>query len=173
MSRSGQADAAVAGAADADAAEATDAAVADAAEAIPPQRQSRLPASRRPTRQRLAVASLLAERRGFASAQDLHAALREQGQAIGLATVYRTLQAMWHDGEIDMLRTDDGEAVYRQCQLARHHHHLVCRECRRTVEVELPGLELLTVRLAEENGFADVSHQVELFGRCSSCVAGS
>ena len=77
----------------------------------------------------------------FTSAQDLHARLRERGQTVGLATVYRTLQSMADAGEVDVLRTDDGEAVYRACSHRHHHHHLVCRACGRTVEVEGPAVE--------------------------------
>ena len=96
----------------------------------------------RPTRQRAAVAALLADTDEFRSAQELHALLREAGDKVGLATVYRNLQAMAADGEIDMLRTDEGEAVYRACSTG-HHHHLVCRVCGRTVEVEGPTVEAL------------------------------
>ncbi len=126
-------------------------------------------AARRPTRQRSAIAAVLAQRDGFVSAQDLHAALRDSGDRIGLATVYRTLQVLWLDGEIDMLRTDEGEAVYRRCAMDRHHHHLVCRSCRRTVEIDGPGIGPWAQRVSAEHGFADVSHQLELFGRCAQC----
>ena len=71
----------------------------------------------------------------FRSAQELHAQPARARRPVGLATVYRDLQAMAEDGEIDVLRTDDGEAVYRRC-CTGHHHHLVCRVCGRTVEVE-------------------------------------
>src|SRR5471032_1128427 len=67
--------------------------------------------ARRPTRQRAAVEALLVDIDDFNSAQNLHARLRAQGQNVGLATVYRTLQAMATDGDVDMLRTVDGEAV--------------------------------------------------------------
>ena len=83
--------------------------------------------ARRPTRQRAAVEALLVDINDFISAQNLHARLRAQGQNVGLATVYRTLQAMATDGDVDMLRTPDGEAVYRQCSTGHHHHHLVCQ----------------------------------------------
>ena len=53
---------------------------------------------RRPTRQRAAVEALLVNIGDFMSAQDLHARLRAQGQGVGLATVYRTLQAMAAEG---------------------------------------------------------------------------
>ena len=124
---------------------------------------------RRPTRQRAAVAAALAEADEFRSAQELHARLREAGDPVGLATVYRSLQAMAADGEIDMLRTDDGEAVYRACSTG-HHHHLVCRRCGRTVEVEGPSVESWAQRVSAEHGFTDVRHTVEIFGTCAECA---
>lgn len=123
---------------------------------------------RRPTRQRVAVAGMLAERDDFTSAQELHAQLQAQGDSVGLATVYRALQSMAADGEVDVLRTDDGEAVYRQCSTG-HHHHLVCRACGRTVEVEGPTVERWTEKISAEHGFADVTHTLEIFGTCADC----
>ncbi|MEP7368822.1 MAG: transcriptional repressor, partial [Dermatophilaceae bacterium] len=119
---------------------------------------------RRPTRQRAAVEALLVDIDDFNSAQNLHARLRAQGQTVGLATVYRTLQAMATDGDVDMLRTEDGEAVYRRCNTARHHHHLVCRSCGRTVEVEGPAVESWADKVSAENGFSDVQHTLEIVG---------
>lgn len=123
---------------------------------------------RRPTRQRAAVAAVLADADEFRSAQELHALLRDAGEKVGLATVYRTLQAMAAEGSIDMLRTDEGEAVYRACSTG-HHHHLVCRECGRTVEVEGPTVERWADRVSEEHGFTDVRHTLEIFGTCADC----
>ena len=123
---------------------------------------------RRPTRQRAAVEALLVDINDFMSAQDLHARLRAQGETVGLATVYRTLQAMATDGDVDMMRTDDGEAVYRRCSTG-HHHHLVCRSCGRTVEVEGPAVERWADKVSADNGFSDVQHTLEIVGTCSDC----
>jgi Fur family transcriptional regulator, ferric uptake regulator len=123
----------------------------------------------RSTRQRAAVSAALDELDDFLSAQDLHALLRRRGDGIGLTTVYRTLQSLVDAGEVDVLRTGDGEAVYRRCSRG-HHHHLVCRTCGRTVEVEGPAVERWASRVADENGFVDVSHTLEVFGTCSSCA---
>ncbi|MEJ2578349.1 MAG: transcriptional repressor [Kineosporiaceae bacterium] len=131
-----------------------------------------VPPVRRETRQRAAVASVLAGADGFLSAQQLHARLREQESRVGLATVYRTLQQLCADGEVDMLRTADGESVYRRCS-AHHHHHLICRICRRSIEISNASIERWAERIAEENGFAEVEHVVELYGICSSCAAES
>jgi Fur family ferric uptake transcriptional regulator len=124
---------------------------------------------RRSTKQRTAVAELLDQTSDFRSAQELHEELRKRGQGIGLTTVYRTLQSLADAGEIDVLRTDSGEAVYRRCS-DHHHHHLVCRVCGRTVEVEGPAVERWAERIAAENGFSSVSHTVEVFGTCADCA---
>ena len=90
----------------------------------------------RMTRQRSAVTDLLDDVDDFRSAQQLHELLRERDREVGLATVYRTLQALADSGEVDVLRADDGEALYRRCSRREHHHHLVCRRCGTTVEID-------------------------------------
>lgn len=122
----------------------------------------------RPTRQRVAVAEAMAAVGDFRSAQEIHELLGERGETVGLATVYRTLQRLAESGEVDMLRSEDGEAVYRRCS-DTHHHHLVCRACGRTVEVEGPAVERWTRSIAAEHGFTEVSHTLEIFGTCPAC----
>jgi Fur family transcriptional regulator, ferric uptake regulator len=122
----------------------------------------------RATRQRAAVSALLDRLDDFRSAQEIHEELRKDGEGIGLTTVYRALQSLSESGEVDVLRTGSGEAVYRRCS-THHHHHLVCRRCGRTVEVEGPTVESWAQRVADEHGFSDVSHTVEVFGVCADC----
>jgi Fur family ferric uptake transcriptional regulator len=122
----------------------------------------------RPTRQRKAVAGCLASFDDFRSAQDIHDLLKQQGENVGLSTVYRTLQALAESGEVDVLRAEDGEALYRRCSTT-HHHHLVCRACGRTVEVEGPTVERWAGGVAQQHGFTDVSHTLEIFGTCPDC----
>ena len=126
----------------------------------------------RSTRQRTAVAEVLSRVDGFRSAQELHDLLRRGGASVGLTTVYRHLQALAEAGHIDVLRTDGGEAVYRRCPTDAHHHHLVCRSCGRSVEVEGPEVEAWASAVADEHGFTEVSHTVEVFGTCAPCTAG-
>ena len=128
--------------------------------------------ARRSTRQRSAVSAVLDEAQAFLSAQELHARLRARGESVGLATVYRALQALAEEGDVDVLRTDDGEAVYRRCSTG-HHHHLVCRSCGRTVEVEGPQVESWAKRTGAEHGFTAVEHVVEVFGVCAPCSAAA
>ena len=104
----------------------------------------------------------------FRSAQEIHDLLGRRGDPVGLATVYRTLQRLAEAGEVDMLRSEDGEAIYRRCS-DTHHHHLVCRTCGATVEVEGPAVERWTSSIAGEHGYSDVSHNLEIFGTCPDC----
>jgi len=124
----------------------------------------------RPTPQRTAVSGVLDDLDDFRSAQEIHAELRTRGERVGLATVYRTLQSLAQAKEVDVLRSADGEAVYRRCSSGDHHHHLVCRSCGRTVEVAGPAVERWAERVAAEHGFAEVSHTLEVFGTCADCA---
>ncbi|MDO9458133.1 Fur family transcriptional regulator [Nocardioides sp.] len=122
----------------------------------------------RPTRQRTAVVEALDSADGFRSAQEIHALLERRGEPVALATVYRTLQRLADAGEVDLLRAEGGETTYRRCS-ATHHHHLVCRTCGATEEVEGPAVERWTRAVADEHGFIDVSHTLEVFGTCAPC----
>jgi Fur family ferric uptake transcriptional regulator len=117
------------------------------------------------------VRTVLDDLDGFRSAQQIHAELGRRDDSVGLSTVYRALASMATDGEIDSLLTDDGETVYRRCEGGTHHHHLVCRQCGATVEIDGPAVETWADRMAAEHGYDDVSHTLEIFGRCAACRA--
>ena len=127
---------------------------------------------RRDTRQQRVLREHLSASEAFVSVQQLHDDLRHSGNRVGLATVYRTLQTMYGDGEVDAVRGDDGETLYRMCG-PRHHHHLVCRRCGTAVELDGPSVETWAARAGEQNGFTDVTHVVELFGLCAECSAAA
>jgi Fur family ferric uptake transcriptional regulator len=124
----------------------------------------------RATRQGAAVQAVLAGSTSFRSAQDLHAELRQRGMGVGLTTVYRHLQMLSDAGAVDVLHTPEGETVYRLCGTGEHHHHLVCRGCGLTVEIEGREVEHWARRVADAQGFVDVDHTVEVFGTCGDCA---
>lgn len=105
---------------------------------------------------------------GFASAQEVHQLIMRQGDRIGLTTIYRALQSLQKENFVDVLRRDDGEAIYRLCG-DEHHHHLVCKKCGRTVEIEGGAIEKWAATIAQEHGFRDVGHSAEIFGTCANC----
>ena len=121
----------------------------------------------RSTKQRKAVAEVLATISKFSSAQEVHSILISRGEKVGLATVYRTLQALAETGSIDVLR-NDGEALYRACS-NDHHHHLVCTGCNKTTEISAPEVEIWTEKIAREQGYVISGHTIEVFGLCKNC----
>jgi Fur family ferric uptake transcriptional regulator len=102
------------------------------------------------------------------TAQGLHADLRQDGQRLALATVYRTLHALAADGTAHVFR-QHGEDAFRRCG-PRHHHHFICRSCGRVIELELPEIELSVARLAADERFAVHAHDADLYGTCHDCT---
>jgi Fur family transcriptional regulator, ferric uptake regulator len=123
--------------------------------------------------QREAVREALGFTEGFISAQGLHTNLRESGSPIGLATVYRALSDLAVEGDADSLQSPEGEALYRACSSTGHHHHLICRNCGLTVEIEADAVEEWAQSVAASNGFTQARHVVDVFGLCPNCSASA
>jgi Fur family ferric uptake transcriptional regulator len=121
----------------------------------------------RATRQRTAVLAALRRAPEPLSARDLHA---ELGRSVGLATVYRTLQGLVDAGRVDVFRRATGEALFRLCNPA-HHHHLVCQGCGRVEEIDGCEAEPWAARIARRHGFSAIGHQADVFGMCPACQA--
>lgn len=134
------------------------------------QAPGRASTQERSTRQKRALARVLDESASFRSAQDLFAQLRNQGERVGLTTVYNQLRALAETGEVDVFRTTEGELLYRQCQSSTHHHHLYCRSCGKTVEVEASEVETWAEIVAKRHGFREIEHTVEIVGLCRDCT---
>ena len=105
---------------------------------------------------------------GFISAQEVHRLVTNSGDRIGLTTIYRGLGKLLDEKIVDVMRREDGEAVYRLCGEA-HHHHLVCKKCSKTIEIDGGSVEKWVSAIAVEHSFHDVGHSAEIFGTCSDC----
>ena len=75
---------------------------------------------------------------------------------------------MSESGDLDVLRTPDGESAYRMCSNT-HHHHLVCRSCGLAVEISADTVESWAAQVASEHGFTEAGHNLEIFGLCRTC----
>jgi len=125
----------------------------------------------RPTARRIAVLEELLAEPNDATAQALHDRLRRRGEAIGLATVYRTLGVLVDAGIVDALSHGHGELCYRLCGEG-HHHHLVCTGCHRVVELGSCELDDWLERAAGAHGFRPTGHRLEVQGLCAGCRRG-
>lgn len=125
--------------------------------------------ARRTTRQRVAINELFDTEDSFLTAQQVHDELVQRGVKVGLATVYRNLQTMGEEGELDAIRAEDGEMAYRRCSPV-HHHHLVCRQCGKVVEIgQEETIEDWAREIGSRYGFTETGHELELFGLCAEC----
>ena len=123
----------------------------------------------RSTRQRRAILEAVAAEERPVSAQDLHAHLRSAGQSAGLATVYRTLQALADSGVLRTFQTPAGEVAYKVCEPG-HHHHLICTRCGRVEEIPSCEVEEWAGSVARKRGFSVSSHQADIYGVCPACA---
>ena len=124
---------------------------------------------RRGTVQKEAGQRALRDVRGFISAGDLHHRINAEGTPIGLATVYRQLNALTQSGHADTIPVPTGQ-LFRACQPGAHHHHLVCEHCGRAIETGPPD-EAWIRDTAAQHGLTVTRHILEVFGRCADCPA--
>jgi Fur family ferric uptake transcriptional regulator len=106
------------------------------------------------------------------SAQGLYIELRERNQGMGLATVYRALDALKLEGVVQVRVMANGEAFYSLVQEDRH--HLTCVQCGASIAIEECPVHELESRLTQTYQFKVYYHMLEFFGLCARCqVAGT
>ena len=98
-------------------------------------------------------------------AEDVYKILLEQGEEIGLATVYRVLNQLDDAGIIHRHHFEGGKSVFELSQKS-HHDHLVCLDCGKVIEFEDPIIEKRQEDIAQENGIELTNHSLYLYGRC-------
>jgi Fur family ferric uptake transcriptional regulator len=122
------------------------------------------------THQREAVAEAMFGSQGHLSVDDLERVLRERGERIGKATLYRTLDLLVRSRLVE--EHDFGEGFKRyEHRLSRQpvHEHLVCLECGKVIEFRSPEMEELEARVRAETGFVPARHRLEIHGLCRAC----
>lgn len=120
----------------------------------------------RATAPRRAIAGLIARRRGHFTANDLLADAAARDVQVGRATVFRTLDLLATRGQLERIDLPTGEHAYVSCAPQEHHHHVVCRVCGKSAEVEDSGLQAVVGEIAARSGYRIESHRLELFGLC-------
>ncbi|WP_164514455.1 Fur family transcriptional regulator [Brevibacterium aurantiacum] len=127
------------------------------------------PKKTRSTAQKAVIRSALESEKRFVSAQQLHRTLEDQGHTVGLATVYRQLNALSESGHADSITIAEKQ-LFRACAQDEHHHHLVCENCGKAVEIEPPSEDWMSTT-ARVHGFEVTRHMFEIFGLCAECAA--
>jgi Fur family transcriptional regulator, ferric uptake regulator len=126
---------------------------------------------RRTTRPRRDIADLIREHNGCFTAAELLAEADSRHVRVGRATVFRTLDLLAEQGALERIDLPTGEHAYVACEPEQHHHHVVCRNCGRSVEVADAGLQAVVRQIGAQSGFLIESHRLELYGLCPECAA--
>jgi Fur family ferric uptake transcriptional regulator len=121
---------------------------------------------------RRAVVDLLGRQSCCLSAQEIFDGLRKARRPVGIASVYRALDALVDLRLVKRVDAGDGIARYEHAPSnGAHHHHLVCRDCGKVEAFTDPRLERTIDRVAGGLGYAVDEHEVVLTGACSDCAA--
>lgn len=101
------------------------------------------------------------------SAEEVYKALIEQGEDVGLATVYRVLTQFEQAGIVERHNFENNLSVFEIMQ-DEHHDHLVCDVCGKIIEFHNKIIEAEQQKVADEFGFKLSGHSLVLYGVCSS-----
>jgi Fur family ferric uptake transcriptional regulator len=133
----------------------------------------------RVTKPRKAILEVLKDTKEHPSAEELYQQVYKQYPAIGLTTVYRTLDLFEEIGLVHKFEFGDGKARYEinlgPAEKSRHHHHLVCTNCKRVidytdfVEEELELVSKTEKALEKRHDFEIRNHMIEFYGLCGNC----
>jgi len=121
------------------------------------------------THQRLAVAAVVLDAADHLSAEDVAQRVEQRGVAVGLATVYRTLDLLVASGLVQERDFGEGFRRYEPVAPGQLHEHCICTMCGRVMEFSNDRLERMIALLAEEVEFRPHHHHLEVFGLCREC----
>ncbi len=119
------------------------------------------------TRSQEKILQLLRQLDRAISAQELYIELRQQAQPMGLATVYRSLEALKLSGVVQARLLPNGETLYSLAQADKH--HLTCLQCGKSVPINACPVHDLETQLRQSQHFEIYYHTLEFFGLCQGC----
>jgi Fur family peroxide stress response transcriptional regulator len=122
------------------------------------------------TPQRAAILRIFALSHDHPSVEQVYNQIREQFPMMSLATVYKTVALLKEEGEILELGFANGSTHY-DGNRPYPHPHLICVRCHRIIDSDGQTLDQLSSELAEKYGYRLITHRLDIFGICPSCLA--
>jgi Fur family ferric uptake transcriptional regulator len=121
------------------------------------------------TAQRGLILDVFLGREGHMTPEELYKLVGRRDRSVGQATVYRALKLLVKSGMAREVDFGDGVMRYEHGFGHKHHDHLICLRCRKSIEVLDPAIEALQERLARKHGFGIRGHRMDIFGICAEC----
>ncbi|MCI0506235.1 MAG: ferric iron uptake transcriptional regulator [Gammaproteobacteria bacterium] len=106
------------------------------------------------------------------SAEDIYKALLEEGEDVGIATIYRVLTQFESAGLVTRHHFESGTSVFELNQ-GRHHDHILCLKCGKVEEFVDEVIEQRQKDIAKKAGFSMTDHSLNIYGICKDCQAKS
>jgi Fur family transcriptional regulator, ferric uptake regulator len=122
------------------------------------------------TRQRDLIAQIVFLSEDHPSVDAIIRRLRERNEAVGTATVYRTLEVLVESRLVRAHDFGEGFKRYEPMSAQAHHEHLICERCGNVVEFQNERLERMLPSIADEHAFQHSRHRVEIYGVCHDCL---
>lgn len=120
------------------------------------------------TKHKLAVFELF-EHYKHLDANKIHTLLKNSGNDISIATIYRILATFEANGLITKHNFNEDQSIYELARPNEHHDHLICMKCHTVIEFFDCKIEKIQEKIAKQNNFTIVNHQLNLYGICANC----
>ena len=120
------------------------------------------------TPQRKLVLDVFLQQSGHVQIDEIYDRVREKDPTIGIATVYRTMKLLEESGLAEV-HSFNNKTTYERLYQVRHHDHLICKTCNKTVEFEHPLIEKYQLEICQQHNFTLKSHRMDLYGICKDC----
>lgn len=120
------------------------------------------------TKQRQKILDTIQASKGHMTADQIHTLLKEQGESVGIATIYRNLNVLYAEHLVNRIHHPDLGFIYDKN--LHDHYHFHCRECGRVEDVDIPFRDDLHSRVESELGCLVIDHDMSFEGICKDCL---
>lgn len=121
------------------------------------------------TNQRKAIIEVLVEHKGkFLTAEEIYTKSKKIYPQTNFSTVYRNLEIMESTYIIHKTNISDGASIYELSNTDEHHHHVICKSCGKTEEIDFCPLKDIFSKVNSKS-FRLTDHRFELYGFCNEC----
>lgn len=124
----------------------------------------------RVTPERLALLEEIYRQHGHIDAEEILAGLRDSGQKVSRATVYRNLELLVECGLVQRQRLGRNRFLYEHVHAGQSHDHIGCRDCGRVVEFVSPAIQAMLNEICRAHGFSREDRQIQILGFCQACA---
>lgn len=122
------------------------------------------------TPERIALLEEVYRQHGHIDAEEILAGLRDSGQKVSRATVYRNLELLVECGLVQRQRLGRNRFLYEHVHTGQRHDHLACGDCGRVVEFVSPAIQAMLNEICRAHSFSREERQIQILGLCEACA---